>query len=428
MTIPATTVNEAQHEVAEVKEIISSLWDQRALILLVTALTVATAIAYTLWTTPEYEVDTSIRAVALADLDELNESELYKLLPKDALTRLGASMQSYDVRLTFFKAHPQYLAPLQLPGQPIEETFDVFNEKAFTVESIDPKKSTSLTETIHLRLRYPKGIDGVGIVKDFTTFVINSEKEKIASSFQTLVTNRTVQIEKKLQSKKSAYEAEKTSKIAQLLEKDQLQKQLLQDELKALRQELQARRQNRIKELDEAIFIAKKLGIVKPTTPSALGDGDQARSGSMMRTEVNNQKIPLYFLGQLALEAERTTLETRRSDDFTEPRIDAIQKELSLLEHNREATILKERDTPELFLKDFAEIRGELTHLKHLNVDFSKLDLARVDKEASIPTSPIKPKKALIVGFSLILGLILGIGVVILRRALRSLRTTGVDR
>jgi LPS O-antigen subunit length determinant protein (WzzB/FepE family) len=417
-------MNTPRQEVAEVKELIDSLWDQRAIVLLFMALTLTAAIAYALLATPEYEVETTVRPVPLADLDELNESGIYKLLPNEALDNIGSSMQSYDVRLKFFQANPQYLAPLQAPGQSIENTFERFNERAFSLKKIDPKKSSSLSEAVGLSLRYPQGLDGVGILRDFTDFVIKGEKEKIASNLKTLIANRIDQTEKKLDSKKSAYEAEKDSKIAQLLEKDQLKKQVLQDELKALRQQLHSRRQNRIKELDEAIVIAKKLGIVKPTTPSALGDGEQAHQGNMIRTEVNNQKIPLYFLGQAALEAERATLVARQSDDFTEPRIDEIQKELSLLATNREAALLKERNHPELFLKDFADISGELTHLKQLNVNFDQLKLVNVDKDATEPQAPIKPKKTLIVGFGLVFGFILGLGVAILRRAVLSLHSS----
>ncbi|WP_085724942.1 Wzz/FepE/Etk N-terminal domain-containing protein [Pseudomonas sp. R37(2017)] len=424
MNIPVNTINTPGNEVTEVKELIGSLWSQRAIVLLFTALTVTAAIGYALLATPEYEVETFVRPVPLADLDELNESGLYKILPSDALNIVGSSMQSYDVRLKFFQANPQFLAPLQAPGQSIETTFEKFNERAFSLEKVDPKKSSSLTEAVGLSLRYPQGVDGVGILKAFTDFVVKAEKEKVAANLKTLIANRIENVEKKLESKKSSYDAEKDSKIAHLLEKDKLKKQTLQDELKALRQQLQSRRQNRIKELDEAIVIAKKLGIVKPTTPSALGDGEQAHQGNMIRTEVNNQKIPLYFLGQAALEAERATLVTRTSDDFTEPRIDEIQKELSLLATNREAALLKERDNPELFLKDFADIRGELTHLKQLSVNFDQFNLVQVDKDATAPQAPIKPKKALIVGFGLIFGFILGVGVAILRRALLSMQST----
>jgi LPS O-antigen subunit length determinant protein (WzzB/FepE family) len=424
MNIPVNTIDTPRHEVAEVKELIGSLWSQRPIVLLFTALTVTAAIAYALLATPEYEVETTVRPVPMADLDELNESGLYKILPNDALNNVGSSMQSYDVRLKFFQANPQFLAPLQVPGQSLEETFEKFNEKAFSLEKIDPRKSSSLTEAVGLSLRYPQGVDGVGILKGFTDYVVKVEKEKVAANLKTLIANRIENVEKKLESKKSIYEAEKDSRIAHLLEKDQLKKQVLQDELKALRQQLQSRRQNRIKELDEAIVIAKKLGIVKPTTPSALGDGEQTHQGNMIRTEVNNQKIPLYFLGQAALEAERATLVARNSDDFTEPRIDEIQKELSLLATNREAALLKERNHPELFLKEFADIRGELTHLKQVDVNFDQFNLVQVDKDATPPQAPIKPKKALIVGFGLIFGLLLGVGVAILRRAMFSLQTS----
>lgn len=424
MNIKANALDSFQQESTEVKELLRSIWDQRAIVLLFAGLTVTAAIVYVMLAPAEYQVETYIRPVALADLDELNESGLYKILPKDALTNVGAAMQSYDIRLNFFKANPQYLAPLQAPGKSIEETFDNFNKKAFSLQKVDPQKSNSLFEKIEFSLNYPQGVDGVGIVKDFTSFVVRGEKEKVASNLKKLIANRTAQIENKLLAKTAAYEAEKDSKIAGLLEKDQLKKEMLQDELKALRQQLQSRRQNRIKELDEAIVIAKNLGILKPTTPSALGEGEQARQGNMIRTEVNNQKIPLYFLGQSALEAERATLVARRSDDFTEPRIDEIQKELSLLATNREATILKERDKPELFLKDFADIRGELTHLKQLKVDFDQFDLVKIDKDPAEPQAPIKPKKALIVGFSLIFGVMLGLGVAIIRRSILSLRST----
>ena len=45
---------------------------------------------------------------------------------------------------------------------------------------------------------------------------------------------------------------------------------------------------------------------------------------------------------------------------------------------------------------------------------------ARIIDYAILPTAPIKPKKALIIAFSLILGLILGIALAFIRKALRS--------
>ena len=264
------------------------------------------------------------------------------------------------------------------------------------------------SEAIQFSVQYPSGMNGVAIVNNFTDFVVKYEKEKVESDLKIIIANRIAQTERKLVSKKAAYEAEKDSKIAELLEKDQLKKETLQDELKALRQQLKTRRQNRIQQLDEAITIAKKLGIVTPTTPSALGDSGQTRQGNTIRTEVSNQQIPLYFMGQSALEAERATLLSRNSDDFTEPRVDEIQKELSLLANNRQVSLMRQRNNEELFLKGLGEIREELAHLKSLHIDLDQFNLVNIDRTASPPQSPIKPKKTLIVGLGLIVGLLFG--------------------
>jgi len=59
--------------------------------------------------------------------------------------------------------------------------------------------------------------------------------------------------------------------------------------------------------------------------------------------------------------------------------------------------------------------------LKQLSVNFDQFNLVQVDKDATAPQAPIKPKKALIVGFGLIFGFMLGVSVAILRRALLSM-------
>ncbi|MHC8345283.1 Wzz/FepE/Etk N-terminal domain-containing protein [Pseudomonas sp. RT6P73] len=427
MNTPATIPRGPEQTEIDIGEILKSVWKQRAIVLLFSGLGFVAAITYVTLATPEYEVNTSIRPVSNTDLDELNESGVYKILPEAALHRIGSLMESYDVRLSFFKAYPQYLTPLQAPGESIEQSFESFNGRAFTLTQTDPKKSASLSSTINLTLKYPKGVDGVGIVKDFTAFVVNSEKEKIKSNVKTLVSNRIEKIEQNLDSKKSAYAATTSSSIAGLLEKDNIKKQTLQDELKALRQQLQSRRQNRIKELDEAIVIAKQLGIVKPTTPSSLADMGQTREGNMIRTEVTNQQIPLYFMGQSALEAERSTLVSRRSDDFTEPRIDEIQKELSLLAVNRKVGALMERENAELFLDGIGDIRADLTRLKNLNISFDQFELVHIDKAALEPQSAVYPKKTKIVGAGILFGLALGIAVALLRRLFPSFQANRIN-
>lgn len=409
MSTSAPTPHSNEFEAIEINEILRCVWKQRATVLLFSSIGFLAALTYLFFAIPVYEVSTSIRPVGAANLDELNGSSLFKMSPLEALQSVGSAMESYDVQLKFFASHTQYLKPLAESDAPIEKAFEAFKkDSALSIKQIDSTKSSSLTDSIELTFRYPEGIDGVGIVNDFTNFVVETEKNKIESNMKTLISNRIEKIEKDIDLYKISYEANVNADIAKLLEQDEIKKRNLQDEMEALRKQVQTRRQNRIKELDEAISIAKQLGISKPSTPSSLAQFDSNKAGNTIRTEVNNQHIPLYFMGQLALEAERSALTARRSDDFTEPRIDQIQKELNLLASNREVGALKNRETPELFIKGIRDSHADLARLKNLAINFSQLELVQIDKPASEPKSPVRPRKGFIICLGIFLGFVLG--------------------
>jgi LPS O-antigen subunit length determinant protein (WzzB/FepE family) len=232
-----------------------------------------------------------------------------------------------------------------------------------------------------------------------------------------LIANRLFNIEQKIEAARASYEASKESQIAALLEQDALSRAQLQDELQALREELKTRRQSRIMVLDEAIQIADSLGIKKPTTPSSMSDSQ--RQGQVVRTEVNSREIPLYFMGSEALKAERDALSARRSDDFIEPRISEIEKELALLSHNRQVEVLEKRENEDLYLKDLAEWRQEAAQLKGIKFDSSQLRLVRLDQQALEPLTAAKPKKKLVIVLGLGVGLMLGFFVALLRNIVR---------
>ena len=169
-------------------------------------------------------------------------------------------------------------------------------------------------------------MDGAGVVNGFVAYAINLEKERIATNLDVVINNSLERLNRKMSNARAGYEASKEAQIAQLTEKDVLRKAELSDELAVLREELKVRRQNRIMQLDEAISIAQSLGIKKPATPSSLAN-ETRTTGSVIRTEVNNQQNPLYFMGTEALNAERDALMSRENDDFTSSRI--VRNQLS---------------------------------------------------------------------------------------------------
>lgn len=390
-------------------ELCHGIWRQKKLVLGCTILAGVLGVGYAFLAPREYQVSSVLRPAAINELDALNRSEVYKLPPADALNKVGAQLDSYEARLGFFKSHEELFKAVQKPGQSLEQSFEEFNRNSINLSLPDPKKADSLSSYIRLELQYPKDIDGVAILNGFVDYAINLERAQVGADLKVIVNNRLNELKGKIDAARSNYETEKESKIAKLLEADRLKRAQLGDELVALRLQMKMERTDRLQELAEAISIAKSMGIKTPTTPSSMADASRGGSNQVMRTEVNNQKIPLYFLGTEALEAERTALQARTNDDFTNSRIAQIGKELQMLEVNREVEVLKKRGNEDIFLQDVEPLRAEVARLRGLNIDMSGLKLVTIDRRAQEPLEPIKPKKVLVIVLSLILGLMLGV-------------------
>jgi LPS O-antigen subunit length determinant protein (WzzB/FepE family) len=401
----------------DLAKLLRSMFLQKYLILAVAGLVTVMAVAYAFLATPYYQAQSILRLVDAGSLDELNGTGIYELTPAEALSRVAVGLSSYENRLVFFRDHQELFSGLIQPGRSLEQEFEELNRSAFTMLQADPKKPNTLSEFVGISLTYPKGVDGVAVVNGFVADVLEAERERIAKDLKVLIANRLFALEQRIKAARASYEASKQAEIANLLEQDALRRAQLQDERQALRAELKIRRENRIKEIDEAIQIAESLGIRKPTTPSAMADAQ--RQGQVVHTQVNTSEIPLYFMGVEALRAERQALSERHSDDFNESRIAEIEKELALLSRNRQVEILDQRQNEDLYLKDLAEWRQEAAQLKGTKFDTTGLQLVRVDQLALEPLAAVKPKKALILVLGGVTGLTLGVLVALLRNLLR---------
>lgn len=411
---PYRMVNENNDEI-DLRELIRSLWDQRWIIVGITAFITLIAVLYAFLATPYYRVQSILRPVEVGVLDSLNATEVYELKPLEALARVSGGLSSYGNRLEFFQGNEDLFADLARQELTAEQAFENFNSESFAMLYPDPKKNQG--EFVGLALTYPASMDGVSVVNEFVAFVLQRERERVAGDLAVVIANRKANIEQRIEAARASYQAGKEAEIAALLEKAALKKAELEDELHALRTELKIRRENRLSVLEEAIRIARSLGIRKPTTPTAMADAGQG-----VRTEITSREIPLYFLGVDALEAERDVLRARTSDDFMEPRIGEIQKELDMLRHNRQVEVLQQRQDEDLYLKELAKLREEAARLAGIEFDASALQLARIDQPAQKPLKRLKPKRALILALGVVLGGMLGVFVALMRNLLQPRR------
>lgn len=404
-----------------------TVWQRKALVLYVTALVGVAASTYAFLAIPEYKVSSLLRPAAINELDALNRSEIYKLPPGEALIKVGASLESYEARLGFFRANQKLFSKFERPGRTLEQSFEEFNANSINLIVPESEKKNALGAYIKLEMNYPEGVDGVAILNGFVQYAIANQQQQISADMEVIVRNRLSELAGKLKAARSSYDNDKAAKIATLSEADSIKRAQLQDELKALRAQLKTQRADRVAQLNEAIAIASSLGILKPTTPSSLGDTGGRSGQSVMRTEVNNNQIPLYFMGVDALMAERAVLQKRSSDDFTEVRIAQIARDLQLLQTNREVEVLKQRQNEELFLNGVEALRAEQARLRNLNVDMSGLKLVTIDKEAIEPLGPAKPKKILVILAGVVLGLVLGIITALVSAAVQRRRDHGLN-
>ncbi|MGA9701154.1 Wzz/FepE/Etk N-terminal domain-containing protein [Pseudomonas sp.] len=406
--------------------LMQGVWSQRSLILISVILVGFIGLLIALFTPKEYATSSVLRPTAINDLDALNRSQVYTLPPTEALNKVGARLDSYDARFAFFNAHPELFEKFNKPGQSSEQSFELFNRNSINLVLPDPKR-TELSSSIRLEMLYPDGVDGPAILNGFVDFALKMEREQISADLKIIVANRISELQGKIDAARSNYESAKDSQIAKLLEDDEVERAQLKDELAGLHLQMNVLRNNRISELTDAISVAKTLGIKHPSTPSSFANASTSSSNQIMRTEVNNQAIPLYFLGTDALEAERAILRQQSIDDLSNARIAQIRKELKMLEVNRKVEVLQQRKNEDIFLQDIDTLRSERARLHSINTDMSGLGLVSIDRRAQEPIGPQKPSKLKYLSFALVLGAFFGVMLALIRYMITDHRKKLVD-
>ncbi|MGE4500467.1 MAG: LPS O-antigen chain length determinant protein WzzB [Hydrogenovibrio sp.] len=155
--------------------------------------------------------------------------------------------------------------------------------------------------------------------------------------------------------------------------------QRLEEQIKVARLIAKEQRMDRIARLQEAIDIAKALKIKEPKYSTENANVQVVQS----------QGLPLYYLGYRMLEAEQTSLKQRVSDDPFIGKLRGLQEKLSIA--------------------------------KSIDVSPHSFSVVKLDQLPSLGDK-IKPKKALILAVAGVLGLMLGVFIALIRRAVKKRR------
>ncbi|VFR55263.1 regulator of length of O-antigen component of lipopolysaccharide chains [plant metagenome] len=144
------------------------------------------------------------------------------------------------------------------------------------------------------------------------------------------------------------------------------------DQIQALRQVAAETKRDQIARLTDALKIAQAVGL---ETPPSTGN---------LITDYKDDTM--YLRGTRALQADLERLNARENNDAYIPELSDLLRVQALL--------------------------------NSINLAPENLAVAKVDSAASPPVNPVKPKKTLSLALGVFLGMLLGVGVVIVRKTL----------
>tara|TARA_R110000772_G_scaffold27951_2_gene70812 strand:+ start:507 stop:1589 length:1083 start_codon:yes stop_codon:yes gene_type:complete len=151
---------------------------------------------------------------------------------------------------------------------------------------------------------------------------------------------------------------------------------VLEGKIDALRTTAKKRREDRIVRLREALVVAEAVGMDAPQVVAGKisSDGDLAQfiDGNLM-----------YMRGAKAIRAELSVLEKRENDDP--------------------------------FIDELRGLENQLSFLSLLRIDPENTSVVTLDGSAEVPETPVKPKKAIILVSSILVGGMLGVFIALIR-------------
>ena len=320
-------------------ELIETLWNEKVLIILFTVVAAVGGAGYAFLTTPTYEAEVRLLPPSSSQVEELNKFNA-NANANAVFAQFNQILQSGALKKEFL-AKKGVLEAFNPMGLPEAKFWKDYNE---SIAVSEPAKN-AVYSSVKVQLSDPS------IAADMANRFVSLAIEKTVLG---LVEDFSARLDQAIEKSMTDIESKKSSYT------DQLHIELSQ--------------------LKEALFVADKIGLKKPSDTDRFGGQNE----NLMVDEMRR----LYRLGSEALEAEIAALEARGKSYVLVPGL--------------------------------AELNQKLARLKAIEIYPSKIQPAIVDIQATAPLYPIKPKKSLIIALAVVLGGMVGVMFVLIRSAVRN--------
>lgn len=317
-------------------------------IALITLMATSLAIAYAFWAPKVYKTKVILLPPKVSDVEPLNvlkgDGVGVDTLYKQVLINLNSSM----LRKSFFREYGLFKVLASQNDKDISEEL-VFENQFNKVLMVQPQNKKELN-FFNVTLE--------GSDPDYITQWIND--------FVAQVNAYTVQEQVQVVGAKLANQKEYTL-----------------NQIAGLRNVAKDQRLDQVAVLEEAVFIARKLGFINRQqgivereytgVAMATNRGTRPDLGVVASTTAN----PIYLRGVNELQAEIDMLNNRKNDDP--------------------------------FINELRQLEGKLAELDNVILDTAQISAVSIDQPALAPAHAIKPKRKLIVVLGFVVGLMGGI-------------------
>lgn len=407
-------------------ELLQSIWQGWLKIVLISLLFLILGGAYAYTATQWFEANLKIGTIKSESLYGINNSELIEISPAQAVQSVREKLVSAENFKDFY-LNSKRAQELLVPPEGIAKeqyAYAVFNGQfKEVVVGIKKGEEKPVEAFFEFKFSYPSPVDGAGLFNAYLFWTDSLVQEELLKSFNSKRDNQLALNQRKMQGMLNDYARDNEIKIIRSAENYKYKRIILQDQLKALKVQLIKKNQQRVLVLDENIAIAKRLGYQKPTSPTDVKEFKNLRPVGDAAVEINNggnswlDKLPLYYRGSESLEAEKTVLDKRQQEKYPSASIVDMEKQLALLENDREIDKLESRTKPAAFIDGYIELEKRNAHLNTLQIDLSGAELYELIARPVGGSKLIKPKKLLILVLAGFVGLMLGVLIVLIQSA-----------
>ncbi len=293
-----------------------------------------------------------------------------------------------------------------------------------------------LKQTIVINLPQNEKKDSVGFSTVNVSFsasdaemsykVLQRLLEKVSENAKTsLVSNLTMQLQTSIDNNLILFKTEEAkiykeiqAEIERLVENDKVNRALILENIASLREQAIQSRLHRVIQLEEAYKTATQLKIDRPIVPVDF----QAQSGPENQIVVGGSTMPIgYWMGTKVLAADIKSLNSRQNDDAFIAELPGLKKQLKDLEVNQKVEALQNRVSHLAFSEALRSYQNQNNAWKIGVEALSKADFKTHEFVVGIvvPSTPINSSRMLIVAVSVVLGLMLGIFIALIRRAVK---------